>query len=79
MAPEEFDEWNELFKARMVSQNNKYSDLMEWIKEKNKEGLKGMKDVCKDLRNDEKHIHTANTRNKKAINTETKENNEKGK
>ena len=37
MAPEDFEEWNELFKARLISQDGKWSVILEWIEKINKD------------------------------------------
>ena len=31
MAPQEYEEWHELFKAQLISQDNKWSDVLEWM------------------------------------------------
>ena len=33
MAPEDFEESHELFKAQLISQDNKWSDVLEWMAE----------------------------------------------
>ena len=33
MVPSEFDEWHELFKAVLISQDNTWSKVLEWIAE----------------------------------------------
>ena len=37
MAPEEFEEWNELFKARLISQDGKWTVILDWIEQLNKD------------------------------------------